>query len=121
MQNRNVLLIGGGNSVHVMIGMFSHMGAKVRVLSTFESEASQMKAACDITGGIQVTSECGKEFFGTPVKISKHPEDVVPGCDLIILSLPSFLHEPYLYCIEPYVCAGMTIGAFPAEGTPTYF
>ncbi|XP_046578017.1 opine dehydrogenase-like [Haliotis rubra] len=47
--------------------------------------------------------------------ISKNPADVVPGANLILITVPAFSHEKYLKAIEPYICSPTTIVGLPGQ------
>ena len=112
---KQVLLIGLGNSVHVMIGLFAASGVRVKVLTTFGNEAERFNKACP-ESGVKLKLPDGSFCTGMPHLVTNDPKIAVPGSDIIILSLPSFAHEGCLASIEPYIQPGMSIGAFPAEG-----
>mmetsp|Transcript_25398 Transcript_25398/g.82139 ORF Transcript_25398/g.82139 Transcript_25398/m.82139 type:complete len:408 (-) Transcript_25398:953-2176(-) len=109
---KTILLCGGGNATHVMTALFGSAGHRVRILSTFGDEAERLEAS----QGITCRCDDGTERTGRPEKVSKRPEDVVPGCEYVILAVPAFAHESYLALIEPYVSSTLTVGAFPGQG-----
>jgi len=53
---------------------------------------------------------------GTPEKVSKFAKDVVAGCNVIILPLPSFAYRSVLEELKPYLAKGTHIGVTPGQG-----
>jgi len=52
---------------------------------------------------------------GVPAKVSKHPEDVIPGCEVLILCLPAQAFEENVRAAAPYVDQGAMIGTICAS------
>lgn len=45
--------------------------------------------------------------------ITSDPEEAARDCDIVIISIPSFLHLQYLEALAPYLPAGCVIAGFP--------
>ncbi|KAL3913689.1 MAG: hypothetical protein SGILL_006388 [Bacillariaceae sp.] len=113
-----VLLCGCGNAVHVLtslLGSKTHL-FRVRVLSL--SHADRLIHATDPKkgGAIRCIGDQGEVTVGQPSKVSCNPEDVVPGCKVIIFALPADRHEKYLCAMRQYIQPGTLIGSMPGEG-----
>ncbi|XP_013410791.1 opine dehydrogenase [Lingula anatina] len=103
-----VLVCGGGNGAHVMAGLAAAKpDIEARVLTLFADEADQWSESLktnDLT--VLVKGSDGQPdtaIKSKPSMVSKKPEEVVPGCKMIIIVVPAFAHNLYLEAIKPYV------------------
>ena len=110
----NYTVVGGGNASHVMVGMLSAAGARVKVWASFKDEAARFKEGMERNGGVQVTGVV--EMKGTPADVTKDPGQGLADADVILMALPSFAVNALL----PIVCAhckdGALIGYMPGQG-----
>lgn len=121
----NVCICGGGNAVHIMM---ADLGARddveVSVYAPFApsggtSEASRINAGLAEVKGISkhFRAELNKTpIFGTPLKVSENPADVIPDADVVIIPLPAFAHKGVMEAIAPFLKKGVYVGAMPAQG-----
>lgn len=110
----NVVIVGGGNAAHVFIARCGHLGIPCDWLTTLPDEARQLKEVTGNDSGVTAINTInGENWFGKPERISHNPAEIIPGADLIILTMPNFAQEPTLKIIGPYVKEGTSIGAIP--------
>jgi hypothetical protein len=80
-----------------------------------EDEVRRWRQGIEAAGAITLTSG-DDTLLGLPQKVSDNPSIVVPGSQLVLLSLPAFAHEIILRDIAPYLDEGAWVGALPARG-----
>ena len=111
-----ILLCGGGNAIHVLSSYISAQDdTNVTVLSLFPGEADKLRDAIPAEG-IRCINDLGDDVYGKPDAVIDKVENLPKDLDIVIFALPSFTHEMYLKALKPYLMAGVTIGAMPAEG-----
>ena len=104
----NICIIGSGNIAHALIAFVgANSKKKINVLSnSLSDKLVHIKGRLD-----------GKlEIVGNINKISSKPKDVIPGSDLILLTVPAFIRKSVLMKIRPYITKDMFVGAFPGIG-----
>mmetsp|Transcript_28673 Transcript_28673/g.82035 ORF Transcript_28673/g.82035 Transcript_28673/m.82035 type:complete len:762 (-) Transcript_28673:104-2389(-) len=117
-------VMGGGNASHVYMALFSLKGYEVHVFADFGDEAERLNAAgkeitildrCGAEGKPGVTDEpqFAAKVSGT---ISKDAAEVIPKCDVIMISLPSFAFVPLLNNIKAHLKDGCVIYFLPGQG-----
>ncbi|GAB4543856.1 MAG: hypothetical protein Kow0063_37390 [Anaerolineae bacterium] len=90
-------------------------GLKVNVYTALGDEARRWHRGIEASGGISLIR--GDEVLvGCPQRVSDDPAAVIPGSQLVLLSLPAFAHEIILRKIAPYLEDGVWLGALPARG-----
>jgi len=118
-----VCVCGGGNASHVYMALFGLKGYTTHVFADFGDEAERLTAA---GASVTVLDRCGAEgkpgvteapeFTGSVEKISKDPAEIIPHCDVIMISLPSFAFVPLLAKIKPHLKDGVVIYYLPGQG-----
>ncbi|XP_041359898.1 opine dehydrogenase-like [Gigantopelta aegis] len=107
MSNVVVLVCGGANVAHVVAGLAaSRENIEARVLVLKEDEAEQWrKNLKDGDFVVQTTDVEGDpvEIKAKPRTVSKDPKRVVPGANVIILTMPWPDNNTYLEAISPHV------------------
>jgi hypothetical protein len=111
---RKLTICGGGNAAHVMIALAGQAGWGVDVFTPLKDEVERLQAGVKLRGGIVARTQ-DREIVGTPGCISSQPQDVIPGSELILLSLPAFAHGPTLCAIADYLDVGVKLGTLPAR------
>ncbi|XP_031563155.1 tauropine dehydrogenase-like isoform X2 [Actinia tenebrosa] len=118
-QPTKLVICGGGNGAHAWAGIASSQpDTDVCVLTLFQDEAerwSNFLKEHDFTVNLYSKGECYKKLKTKPRLVTKKPEEVVPGCDVIVFVLPSFVHEQYLEAIKPYIEPGTIIVGLPGR------
>jgi len=110
-----ITVCGGGNAAHTSAGILAaRKEHRLNVYAPFGDEAQRWQGAVD-GGGITVTSPNGS-IVGHPRKISSAPSEVIPGSQMVLLTIPAFAHESTLREIGPYLESGALIGALAARG-----
>lgn len=111
-----ITICGGGNGAHVLAGLISaRQGATVNVYTPLNDEAQRWRQGIEARGGISLT-QGDETLAGCPQRVSDDPAAVIPGSQLVLLSLPAFAHEIILRNIAPYLEDGVWLGALPARG-----
>jgi len=114
-----LLVCGGGNGAHVLTGLASSRpNVKVNVLSLFADEAERWRN----TLGHEHFVVHFKEKDGTSKVITSRPNMItndaskaVPGCNLIIFTVPAFAHEGYFRAIAPYIEPNTVVVGLPSQ------
>jgi opine dehydrogenase len=111
-----ITICGGGNGAHVLAGLISaRQGLRVNVYAPLNDEAQRWRQGIEARGGIRLTRR-DEALVGRPHRVSNNPAAVIPGSQLVLLSLPAFAHEIILRNIAPYLEDGVRVGALPARG-----
>ena len=107
-----VLICGTGNAAHVfgaVVSSHEHVEARVLVLNVVRANEW-----AEIAGVSHLTATSRDEQFESKgLTITSDPEVAARDCDLVIISIPSFLHLQYLSALAPYLPAGCVIAGFP--------
>ncbi|MDE5773647.1 MAG: NAD/NADP octopine/nopaline dehydrogenase family protein [Muribaculaceae bacterium] len=96
-----ICICGGGGLGLVCAGVFLSRGVKVRLMTGHPADWSRH---------IKVYDKSGKEYSGELSQISSDPQDVIPGSDIIFLTLPGYLIQETLEHIRPYLDAHASVG-----------
>lgn len=90
-----ICICGGGSLGHVCAGVLSSQaGNEVSILTGHPEKWSDEV----------VVNDCdGKEYRGKLLKVSKEPEDVLKGQEIVLLCLPGYLIEETLIRIKPFI------------------
>ena len=99
-----VCLVGNGNLSHALVAVIGQDN-EVNVLTStpFESKS--------------ITAFNGTEtVVGRISKVSSDASEVIPECDVIIFTVPSFARREYLNKIKNYVKNESYVGSFPGTG-----
>lgn len=115
-----VLIVGGGNAAHALAALTGHMGFTFSMLASFKDEAARINSALAEHGCITATFDAHNspsgEIKGVPDLVSKDAADVVGGCNVIFLPLPSFAYRSALEDLKPHLRPGMHIAVTPGQG-----
>ena len=112
------LICGGGNGAHVMAGIAATQpNMEARVLTLYGDEAEQWTKNMEPEGltVVDTTGTTEKNIVSRPSKVSKIPEEVVPGCDVILFAVPAFAHEQYLNALRPHIKPGTIVVGIPGQ------
>lgn len=114
-----LLICGGGNGAHTLTGLASsRANVEVNVMSLFADEAERWRKTLgndDFT--LHFTEKDGSV---TPIKskpkmITNDPAQAVPGCNLIIFTVPAFAHEGYFKALAPYIEENAVVVGLPSQ------
>ncbi|XP_064632793.1 tauropine dehydrogenase-like [Lineus longissimus] len=115
----SVCICGGGNGAHILAGLAaSRPGVESRVLTLYADEAERWTKAME-SGTFKIEIKGGGmsgedvEVNVEPFRVSKDPQYVVPGAQIIILCVPAFAHKQYFDAMAPYVGEQSTIIGLP--------
>jgi NAD/NADP octopine/nopaline dehydrogenase, alpha-helical domain len=110
---RRACILGAGNSAHVTAGLIASLPDwECVVYASRNNEAELWQAGLE-RGGIVVAygpDDDNLVVTGKPIKVSKKAEDVVPGCELLIMCLPAVAFDENVEAAAPYVEEGAAIG-----------
>nr|CAJ43559.1 alanopine dehydrogenase [Sipunculus nudus] len=110
------LVCGGGNAAHVLAGMgASRPDTEVRVLTLYADEAERWEKALEGTTLCVTSKPDKKSYTANPTKVSKDPAKVVPGSDIIMITVPAFAHAQYFSAIKPHMKEGVVIVGLPGR------
>jgi hypothetical protein len=112
-----ITICGGGNAAHTSVGLLAAQEEhRVNVYLSIADEAERWQKGVASQGGMIVQRQEGS-LKGLPEKISIDPGEVIPGSQLVLLSLPAFAHESVLGEIAPFLEPGTLVGALAARGS----
>ncbi len=115
-----VCIVGGGNAAHAMAALFPHLGIPCNLFAPYGDEAEQIRRGIADQGHILARfaphNDPAGEVRGRPERVSARPEEVVPGCDVVILPLPSFAYRSVFAQIGPHLDAGALVAVTPGQG-----
>jgi hypothetical protein len=111
---RKACVLGSGNSAHVTAGLIASLTEwECTVYAPRNDEAELWQAGTE-RGGIIVAygpDDDNMVVTGKPVKVSKKADDVVPGCELLIMCLPALAFDENMKAVAPYLEQGAAVGA----------
>lgn len=117
---KRACVVGGGNAAHAMAALFPSRGIPCHVFAPFGNEAERIRAGIREQGHIRAEfashNEPAGSILGCPEKVSADASEVVPGCDVVILPLPSFTYGPVFEHIGPHLGPGTVVGVTPGQG-----
>lgn len=96
---KEVTIVGGGSSAHVLIPFLSGAGFTVNILTRQPKEWSS-KIDLQLHS---IHGELQEEFNGTLTKISDKPEDVIPQASFVILCMPVCKYRIALHDLAPHI------------------
>jgi hypothetical protein len=94
-----ICIVGGGNSTHTLVPLLSDAGHVVNLLTRRPGEWTDMVSVSKVSPDGKVEA-C---LTGRIATRSSRPEDVVPGCNVIFLSLPVSKYRLVLDQIGPWI------------------
>ncbi|HEX3109211.1 MAG TPA: 2-dehydropantoate 2-reductase N-terminal domain-containing protein, partial [Thermoanaerobaculia bacterium] len=110
-----VLICGTGSAAHVLGAVLSaHGHVDVRVMSLNIVRANEW---AEIAGAarLTVTSRDEVQFEASGLTITSDPELAARDCDIVIISVPAFLHLQYLTALAPYLPTGCLVVGLPGQ------
>lgn len=114
-----LLICGGGNGAHVLTGLASSRhNVRVNVLSLFADEAERWRNTLGdnhFVVNFREKDGTNKIITSRPNMITNDAAKAVPGCNLIIFTVPAFAHEGYFKAIAPYLEPNTVIVGLPSQ------
>ncbi|GAB1599534.1 opine dehydrogenase-like [Argonauta hians] len=114
-----LLICGGGNGAHVLTGLASsRRNVQVNVMSLFADEAERFRNTLGddyFTVDFKEKDGTTKTIKSRPNMITNDPSKAVPGCNLIIFTVPAFAHEGYFRAIAPYIEPNTVVVGLPSQ------
>lgn len=109
MNNRiPIAICGGGNIAHALVARIGANPAyEVRLLTRNPKDWQKR---------IDMEDAYGNRAFGILSYCSSNPREIIPGCKMVICTVPSFARNDVLQLIAPWVDSGVYLGSFPAIG-----
>ncbi|RLJ20503.1 NAD/NADP octopine/nopaline dehydrogenase [bacterium endosymbiont of Escarpia laminata] len=103
-----IAICGGGNVAHVLAGLLSQKkGLEIRVLTRKPGLWGE---------SIRVLDDQNRSTTGRPHLISNQASEVIPGADLVILTLPAYARAAVLETVAPHLTGNVWVGSFPGSG-----
>ena len=115
---KKACVIGAGNSAHVTAGLIASLDDWECYVYAPRKNRAELWLEGISRGGIKVcygADDGNIVVQGSPTKVSKCAEDVVPGCQILILCLPAQAYEDNVRDIAPFVDEGAVIGTICAS------
>ena len=98
---KNITVVGGGNSAHVLIPLLSKTGLDVNLLTRKPDKWSN-SIELDY---MKPSGEHIATWHGSIEKISSDPKEVIPQADIIMLCMPVSAYRKSLRKIAPFISA----------------
>ncbi len=98
-EKKEVTIVGGGSSAHVLIPFLSGAGFAVNLLTRKPKEWSQKVDVQLHT----IHGEIQEEFSGTLTKVSDNPAEVIPQARFVILCMPVCKYRFALHGLAPHL------------------
>lgn len=99
---KTITICGGGGLGIVCAGVFLSKGVKVNILTGHPGKWES---------SIVVYDPEGRVYSGELSKISSNPMDVIPGSDMVLLTVPGYLIERELRGIAPFLDNNTIVGS----------
>ena len=108
---KNITVIGGGSTGHMVAAVMSMRGFQVTLTDnpSFEKELSAVRELGDIQlrGAVRGT--------GVPAKVTMDPGEAIPDAEVIFVDVPADRHEEIARWIAPYLHDGQHILILPGN------
>jgi len=98
-EKKEVTIVGGGSSAHVLIPFLSGAGFVVNILTRKPKEWSS-KVDLQLHS---IHGELQEEFSGSLTKISDNPAEVIPNASFVILCMPVSKYRIALHGLAPHL------------------
>jgi hypothetical protein len=114
------VICGGGNGAHVLAVTAANFmkDAEVTVL-TLPEEVAKIEAGIAESGGIHAFGVYGKgeelNLKGKPSRLESDAAKCIPDADLIVLTLPAFVHAKLFETFAPHMRPGVTVVGLPGQ------
>ncbi|AZZ92217.1 hypothetical protein EUZ85_16395 [Hahella sp. KA22] len=82
----NIVIIGGGQQAHALLGIFASRGQEVSMLTRKAQEINERLGA---NGQIVVSTPYGEDLHAKPVRVTDNPAEVIPQADMIFITNPA--------------------------------
>jgi hypothetical protein len=113
-----VLICGTGAGAHVLAGVISRQpDVELRVISQSAEKARRWQESIDRDGfAVRIDGDNGHPTIlkAGPFTVTAERE-AARGCDIVILTVPAFVHLTYLKCLAPYLDDGCIIVGLPGQ------
>lgn len=107
-------VVGAGNAAHVAAALIAALpGWRCRVYAPRKDRARRWREGL-AQGGVEVHTRLAAgeaRRRGTPERVSKRAEAVIPGCQILLLCLPAHAIDEHLQAIAPHIDAGALVGS----------
>lgn len=114
-----IVVCGGGNGAHCMAAVAgSHEAIEVRIISLFQDEAERWTNILKkdfLTIYEPLVNGGHMEISTKPKLVTKDPQKVLQGADIIFMVVPAFAHAQYLSAIEPFIQPNTLIVGMPGQ------
>lgn len=110
-----VLVCGTGAASHVLTSLISPQ-PEVE-LSVFTRSPEKASTWMEVQRHHRLTATiCGRgEISAGSFMVTSDPEQAARGCDIVILSLPAFVHYRYLAALAPHLERGCVLVGLPGQ------
>jgi ketopantoate reductase len=111
-----VLVCGTGAASHVLVSLISaRPGVEVVVFTRSHEKARKWTDALR-HHRLTATMGAGRvELMAGPFLVTSDPARAARGCDIVILSLPAYVHHGYLTALAPHLERGSVIVGLPGQ------
>jgi hypothetical protein len=110
-----VLICGTGSAAHVLGAVISaREGVEVRVMSLNIVRAHEWSEIAGVSR-LTITGRGETQIEGNGLFITSDPVVAARDADLVIVSVPAFLHLQYLSALAPYLPEGCVIAGLPGQ------
>jgi hypothetical protein len=102
-------IVGAGNGSHVMAALLASKGISVSIYATRPQHVEKFEK-----DGLEVSAFYPSEnrtVTGTVSVVTTDPEEAAKGADLVMMCLPTFLHDSVLRALVPFLRPGTPVGA----------
>ena len=118
-QPTRVLICGTGGGGHALAGIISaREDVEVRVFTPNAKKAREWRNLMN-DSRLEVTVCKGRDeqvtFKANSFKVYNDAQVAARGCDLILLTVPAFLHSAYLTLLAPYLEKGCVLVGLPGQ------
>eukprot|EP00906_Rhabdomonas_costata_P027220 RCo038686 len=106
---RRVCLCGAGHGSHVMAALMASKGIRVSIFATRPQHVQRFAE-----DGLEISAVFPSEsrtVTGRASMVTTDPEAAAEGADLVILCLPTFLHDSVLRAVVPFLRPETPVGA----------
>eukprot|EP00906_Rhabdomonas_costata_P036222 RCo050848 len=106
---RRVCICGAGHGSHVMAALMASKGISVNIYATRPQHVEKFEK-----DGLEVSAFYPSEnrtVTGTVSVVTTDPEEAAEGVDLVMMCLPTFLHDSVLRAVVPFLRPGTPVGA----------
>jgi len=111
--HKNICICGGGNEAHALAAMLSISGHSINIFTRNPLKWNKSIIVND--------SVSDKSVKSGNIYASDKASEVIPGSDLVLISVPSFAYDDILYKISKYLSFNTIVGALPGTGGFNYF